>query len=245
MIAFLPPISRLTILFSRAHCSAMSLPVVVEPVNEISRTSSCPTSVGPTSSPWPLMRLTTPCGMPACSHDFDEIDRRKRHVLAGFDNDGVAANERRDQLPRRDRHRKIEWRDQPANPDRLTNAHREFVRHLGRRRKAVQPCGPRRPCSTCNRSPPARHRRFLSAPCPSRGSFRRVNGPCSYAVSRQAGTGSRHALAQVSVAIVVAADLAASTARIDVVRVRLRKAADDVRRVRRIDVIEPFARRTC
>ena len=70
---------------------------------------------------------------------LDEIDRRKRHILARFDDDRVAANERRNQLPRRYRHREIERRDQPAKTDRLADAHRKFVRHLGRRRKSVQP----------------------------------------------------------------------------------------------------------
>src|SRR5204862_5737796 len=68
MIAFLPPISSETILFSRAHCSAIMRPVSVEPVNEISRTSLCPTSVGPMSDPCPLIRFTTPFGTPAFSH---------------------------------------------------------------------------------------------------------------------------------------------------------------------------------
>src|SRR5207253_714197 len=35
--------------------------------NEINRMSLCPTNAGPTSSPWPLMRLTTPGGIPAFS----------------------------------------------------------------------------------------------------------------------------------------------------------------------------------
>ena len=39
MIAFLPPISSETILLSRAHASAIIRPVLVEPVNEISRVS--------------------------------------------------------------------------------------------------------------------------------------------------------------------------------------------------------------
>ena len=119
-------------------CSAMMRPVSVEPVNEIRRTS------------WMVdERRADVCAVAVDEIDdafrnarffarFDEIESRKRHVLARFDDDRVAADERRDQLPRRDRHREIERRDQPAKPDRLADAHREFVRHLGRRRKAVQ-----------------------------------------------------------------------------------------------------------
>src|SRR5436190_18034234 len=70
---------------------------------------------------------------------LNKIQRRKGHVLPRFQYDGVAADKRRDQLPRRYRHREIERRDEPADAYRLTNTHREFVRHLSWRGKAVKP----------------------------------------------------------------------------------------------------------
>src|SRR5207244_3738072 len=56
-----------------------------------------------------------------------------------FDYDGVAADERRDQFPGRNRHRKIPWRNQAAETDRLAHAHRKLVRHFGWSSKAMQP----------------------------------------------------------------------------------------------------------
>ena len=58
---------------------------------------------------------------------------------AGFDDDGVAADQRRNQFPRRNRHREIPRRDQPAQTDRLAHAHRKLVGHLGRCRESVKP----------------------------------------------------------------------------------------------------------
>src|SRR5690606_22409513 len=41
--------------------------------NEISRTSLCSTNALPASSPLPLIRFTTPAGIPACSHAFTRL----------------------------------------------------------------------------------------------------------------------------------------------------------------------------
>src|SRR5690606_22409514 len=68
-----------------------------------------------------------------------EIECRKRYIFAGFDHDSVAADERRDQLPRRDRHREGERSTKAADPDRLPHTHCKLVRHLGRSSKAVKP----------------------------------------------------------------------------------------------------------
>ena len=60
----------------------------------------------------------------------------------------------------------------PQMPDRLAHAHREFVRHLGRRRKAVKPPAfARRVIGAVDRFLHIAAG-FLSAPCPFRGSCR-------------------------------------------------------------------------
>src|SRR5262249_12545379 len=59
-----------------------------------------------------------------------EIERGQRRLRCGFEHHGVAAHERRDDLPRRDRHREIPGRDDRADPERLPNRHRELVSEL-------------------------------------------------------------------------------------------------------------------
>ncbi len=137
IMAFLPPISRLTILLSRAHCSAMMRPVAVEPVNEIRRTSLLSTSAAPGLRA-PLTRFTTPFGMPAFSQALMRFSDDSGTSSPDLSTTVLPQTERRDELPRRYRHRKIERRDQATNTDWLANAHCKFIRHLGRCRKAVK-----------------------------------------------------------------------------------------------------------
>ena len=61
----LPPSSMLNF-FSPAP-RTMRLPVAVEPVKEIARTSGCWQSGSPASTPVPCTTLSTPAGMPASS----------------------------------------------------------------------------------------------------------------------------------------------------------------------------------
>ncbi len=65
--AFLPPSSREMRLLRRAPRVATSVPVSVDPVNEMSGTCGCSTMASPTSEPVPITRLTTPGGNPASS----------------------------------------------------------------------------------------------------------------------------------------------------------------------------------
>ena len=67
-----------------------------------------------------------------------QVVSRQRRIFGGLDDDGVAANERGDQFPRRYRHGKVPRRDQSAEANGLAHAHRKLVRHLGRSGKAMQ-----------------------------------------------------------------------------------------------------------
>src|SRR5258708_12605761 len=51
--------------------------------------------------------------------DFGERVSRARHDLRRLEHDGVAVTQRRRNLPGRDRDRKIPWRDQADDADRL------------------------------------------------------------------------------------------------------------------------------
>ncbi len=61
----------------------------------------------------------------------DEVERRQRREAGRLQDDGVAEDERRHDLPRWDRHRKIPRRDQAADAERLADRHRELVPQLG------------------------------------------------------------------------------------------------------------------
>src|SRR5215213_10369139 len=69
---------------------------------------------------------------------FHEVVSRERRVFSRFDDNGVSANQCRNQFPRRNRHWKVPRRDQSAKTDRLADAHRKLVAHLSRSGEAVQ-----------------------------------------------------------------------------------------------------------
>ena len=139
MMAFLPPISRWTILKIGAAFWLTSLPTAVEPVNETTRHVRMRRQRRADGWTVPVTRLTTPGGMPASSSTLTKLIGRQRRDLGRLEDDGVAAHQRRNDLPRRNRHRKIPRRDHPAHADRLAHRHRELVAHLGRRGLPVQP----------------------------------------------------------------------------------------------------------
>ena len=111
-------------------------PTLVEPVNDTTRTAGSVVIGVPTSGPSPVTMLTTPFGTPASIEDVDEVQRRQRRLRRGLEDDGVAADQRRDDLPRRDRHREIPRRDDRADAERLAHRHRELVAQLRRHRLA-------------------------------------------------------------------------------------------------------------
>ena len=81
---FLPPSSSETRLRRRPARSAMLLPVVDEPVNEMIATSGLSTIASPTSPPAPVTRLTTPGGKPASA-----ISSTRSVAQCGVSDDGL------------------------------------------------------------------------------------------------------------------------------------------------------------
>ena len=69
----------------------------------------------------------------------DEVQRRKRRQRGRLENDRVAAHQRRDDLPRWNRHRKIPRCDDRAHAQGLPHGHRELVSQFGRHGLPVLP----------------------------------------------------------------------------------------------------------
>src|SRR6266404_1892678 len=65
--------------------------------------------------------------------DLHQIVGGERSVLSRLQHDGVAADQRGHDFPRRDGHGKIPRRDHAAGADRLANAHGKFIGEFGRR----------------------------------------------------------------------------------------------------------------
>ena len=70
--------------------------------------------------------------------DLDQEVCSVGDVLGGLEDHRVSAQQRRKHLPRGDRHRKVERRDDAANPNRTSVAHRPLVAHLARHGVAEQ-----------------------------------------------------------------------------------------------------------
>ena len=69
----------------------------------------------------------------------NQVEGRKRRVLRRLNDASIAADDRRQQLPRRNRHGEIPRRDHAADADGLAHGHGELVRHLRRHGGAEQP----------------------------------------------------------------------------------------------------------
>ena len=110
---------------------------------------------------------------------LDEPLGEERRVLGRLQHDRVAADERRAELPRRDRDREVPRRDRADDADRHPHAHHELVAELARRRLAEEaPALAGHVVGSC-RSPPGRRRRPRRAPSPSRASSARSARPCA------------------------------------------------------------------
>ena len=71
--------------------------------------------------------------------DLHQMVSRKRRIFGWLQHDRVSANERRHQLPRWNRHRKIPRCDHSTYSNRLAHAHREFAGQFRRCRLAKEP----------------------------------------------------------------------------------------------------------
>ena len=100
--------------------SRMTLaPVRVEPVTEISATSSWRASAPPTSGPGPGTTLSTPRRQAGVERQAAEHERGQRRQLRRLEHDRVAGRERRPDLPGRHVERVVPGRDRGADADRL------------------------------------------------------------------------------------------------------------------------------
>ena len=169
-IGFLPPSSRLT-RFERLRRSAADLDAGIG----VAREADDP-DVGVVDDRVADLRagagddVHDALGKPALDQELDEADEARRRVRGGLDDGGVAADERREELPGRDGDREVPGRDDPDHADRAGGWPSRTCpasRTAPSGRRAV---GPLRPCSRRRRSPPARRRAPPAGPCPSRAS---------------------------------------------------------------------------
>ena len=119
MIPFLPPSSRWTCLRLSAAASSTATPVSREPVSVITGTSGWRTIRSPTSRPEAVHDVDDAGGTPGLDQQLDEALAEQRRVVRGLEHDGVAADERRHDLPGGDRDREVPRRDHADDADRL------------------------------------------------------------------------------------------------------------------------------
>jgi hypothetical protein len=70
---------------------------------------------------------------------LDPAHRHARRKRRWLEDDRIARDQCRGHLPRRNRHRKVPWRDDARYADRLPHGHVELVRQLGWSRLTVEP----------------------------------------------------------------------------------------------------------
>ena len=127
----------------RPHTSPIRRPVSVDPVNDTTGTAGCAHDrrAGLAIAVHELDDVRRQARL---EQNLDEHGRRVRHVLRRLEHARVSADQRREHLPRRDRQRKIERRDDPAHADRAPIAHRPLGAQLARHRVAEQLASHRR-----------------------------------------------------------------------------------------------------
>ena len=173
MMTFLPPISRWTFLNVGAAAWFTMRPTSVDPVNDTTRTVVAGRQRRADLVAAAGDQVDDALRDAGLLEHLDEVQRRQRRLRRRLEDDGVAADQRRDDLPRRDRHREIPRRDDRA-----------------RRRAAGAPtsrtcCAARtaRSGRTCRRPSPAMKKVMSIASCTSpRVSFRTL--PISRVMSR-------------------------------------------------------------
>ena len=143
MFGDLPPSSSVTLLQrlgGAAHdaaCRSRS-----SPVNAILSTPGMlDDAPGRPSSPAPVTTLSTPGGRPTSCAISAERERGQRRLARRLDDDGVAARQRRRDLPRRQQQREVPRHDRGDDADRLAQRVGEVVA-LDRDRLAVDLVGP-------------------------------------------------------------------------------------------------------
>ena len=100
----------------------IALPVADSPVKVIASTPGCRVRNSPAESgPKPCTRLNTPVRHAGGGHHLGEQRRRGRGLLAGLDHHGVAAGQRRSDLPGQQQQRQVPRHDDRDHADRLAD----------------------------------------------------------------------------------------------------------------------------
>ena len=118
----------------RASCCSgrrrpcISLPTSVEPVKAIMSTSGCSASGLPAFSPKPGTTLSTPSGKPGLLGEAPEQQRAERRLLRRLQDDRIAGDQRRADLPGADDERIVPRHDRADDAERLLADHRDVMR---------------------------------------------------------------------------------------------------------------------
>ena len=108
-------------------------------------------------------------GQPAGEEQLGERLAERRRVLGRLPDDGVAAQQRRDEVPGRHRDREVAGGDDRRHPDRVAEGEQLLVGQLARARSGRTAGAPRRRRSRRCRSPPGPRRATRGRACRSRG----------------------------------------------------------------------------
>ncbi len=122
-LADLPPSSSVTRLIVSAAPRITPRPTSVEPVKPIFATSGCSTSRWPTTRALADEDVDDAFGDAGLEDELGEPERGERRQLGGLEDDGVAAGERRAELPGGDVEREVPRDDQPDDAERLAEGH--------------------------------------------------------------------------------------------------------------------------
>ena len=217
--------------------SRMPSPTGTEPVNEIARTPGCSTSGVPTAEPRPITTFRTPARQPRVVQRAHDVQPGQRRVLRELQDDGVAVDQRRRELPHRDRGREVPRRDQADDADRAVHGVdraagdrllEELADRAGTPRPpssagsgppAPPPCAPRAAACPSRASCPARSPRRARRSAPPRRSARPRGGRSARAPSRRR------------------ASCGGLDGQVDVLARRARELADDLVRPRRVALL--------
>ena len=139
---FLPPSSRQGDWTWRPHSSPMREPTSDEPVKPTLSTSPLRerrSSPSKADGPSHWTRLSTPSGSPPARNSSVSAWPERRRVLGRLPDDGVAAQQRRDEVPGRHRDREVAGGDDRRHPDRVAEGEQLLVGQLAGHGLAVQP----------------------------------------------------------------------------------------------------------
>ena len=141
-IGFLPPSSRHGDCTWRPQSSPIFEPIALDPVKPTLSTrpsSSAASRPSNVSGPEAWTRFSTPAGTPPAWNSRTIASPSAARVLGRLPDDGIAAQDRRHQVPRRHGDREVARGDDRRDTDRHPEREQLLVRHLRRHGLPVQP----------------------------------------------------------------------------------------------------------